>query len=811
MSKREDARSVPAWAWPLLPALVACVPFFRGLSLSNVFHVRDLSMFFWPRHLWIRESLLRGVAPWWDPYAAGGQPVYPDALNQLFLLPVVLFRVALPAIVGFNLMVVTPFPLAALGAWLFLRRHFSPVSAAIGAAVFAMSGPVVSTSNFPNMSWSIAWIPWMLWAAERDRHEPSARNLAILALVAAGQVLSGEPVTMAGTVALVLAYVTCCGGEERSRRGPLVAAGRCLAAIGLAGLAAAVQLVPMAAAASQSLRGASTVDNFWSLHPLWLIESLLPHVFGNGLAERPTATPWMTPLNSTREPFFYSMYVGPIVLLLAVFGALAGRRAWRAFWSAVALAGVVLAVGDHSPVYPALQAILPPMRSFRFPVKFFIFTSFALAMLAAAAVEVLQQRGGVERLPRPAVRTLIGTGAVTVAFLVALIGLVVAVPFTGARMFYELALAVGVQDPVAGAEFLFRTVPPVATRVLLLLLAGGFLLYLGWAAKREGHIARALLVGLATIEVLAVNLDLAPVMAATRIGPPAWAAAMGPAPAERFYVGGKFDGGLDLRDPDVAQADWAVPPGLSILDARVLFSANLAMSPNAWHIRELISYDLPLLWPITYNQVVKSFQSADTVRRTRFLQRGGVRYCLLAVPPRPGAAPLAHPRGDYPQLMLYDCVPDARRVYVVPGATVVPRVGQQLAALFEDEFDFNTSVMITAEAARAAGAAGPAGPASARIVHDEADEVVVEATAEAGGGYLVLLDTYAPGWSAHVDGEVSELLQANGLYRAVRLAPGRHEVRFSYSPQGLFPWLFVSTLSGVALMIVALKPPKTSV
>ena len=75
--------------------------------------------------------------PWWDPYAAGGQPVYPDALNQLFFLPVVLFRVALPAIVGFNLMVVTPFPLAALGAWLFLRRRFSPLSAAIGAAVFA--------------------------------------------------------------------------------------------------------------------------------------------------------------------------------------------------------------------------------------------------------------------------------------------------------------------------------------------------------------------------------------------------------------------------------------------------------------------------------------------------------------------------------------------------------------------------------------------------------------------------------------------------------------------------------------------------
>ncbi len=242
-------------------------------------------------------------------------------------------------------------------------------------------------------------------------------------------------------------------------------------------------------------------------------------------------------------------------------------------------------------------------------------------------------------------------------------------PFTGARLFYELAVAVGVQDPVAGAEFLFRTAPPIATRVLLLLLASGLLAYLGWAAKREGHLARALLVGLATIEVLAVNLDLTPVMvggdaSVRRPGLRQWVLL----PTERFYVGGKFDGGLDLRDPDMAQADWAVPAGLSILDARVLFSANLAMSPNAWHIRELISVRPAAavahqLQP--GREVVSECRQgeAGTLSAARWRQVLPARRASAA-----GRGPSGTSSRGLPQLMLYDCVPDARRAYVVPGS-----------------------------------------------------------------------------------------------------------------------------------------------
>src|SRR6266576_1105280 len=190
------------WLWPALPIFVACVPFAGGFSVTNIFYIRDLTMFFWPRHLWIHRSLVAGSWPLWDPYAAAGQAAFSDALNQLFLPPVLLLR-ALPAVPGFNLLVAAPFPLAALGMWLFLRRHVSETSAAFGAIVFSASGPVVSTANFPNLSWSVAWIPWIVWAADRNRVARSARSFALLTAIIACQMLSGEPVTMAGTIALL--------------------------------------------------------------------------------------------------------------------------------------------------------------------------------------------------------------------------------------------------------------------------------------------------------------------------------------------------------------------------------------------------------------------------------------------------------------------------------------------------------------------------------------------------------------------------------------------------------------------------------
>ncbi|HEY7290910.1 MAG TPA: hypothetical protein VH583_13820 [Vicinamibacterales bacterium] len=779
---------------------VACLPFLRGLSLESVFFVRDLGVFFWPRHLWIRRTLLSGHWPLWDPYAAAGQPVSGDALNQLFLPPVVLLRTLLPAVPGFNLIVALPFPLAAFGAWLFLRGRFSAAASTFGAIAFVASGAVASTANFPNLSWSVAWIPWLLWSIDRDRQQPSLRTAALTAIIIALQWLSGEPVTMVGTLGLAVAYAAT--ADEWRRTVP-----RTIGAIAVGTIAAAAQLGPMMQAARLSPRGLMPADNFWSLHPLWLVEALLPHVFGNFLDSVPQRMPWIDPLNSSRDPFFYSLYMGPAVLLLSAIGAFVGTRRWRVFWLTVAGISVVLAFGDYTPIYPWLQQVVPGVRTFRFPAKFFLFTALALSMLAASAAELLVETGGrTLRSHASASKAAIAFTAATGIGLIILLSLVRVVPFTGARMFFTIGAKVGLADPVDGAAFLFRTVPPVTIRVLLVLLAAAGLTYLGWTDRREARLARMLLLALAACDLVAANANLNPVFATTELGPPAWTEALRAHPADRFYFGGKFRGTMVLEDRDVPRREWQPPSGLDPTESRAWMSSTLVMTPAAWSSRELLSYDLPLLWPVEHANAVYLFRLADRDSRQRFLDRGAVRYCVLGAPPIQGMRPVGAVNPQFDPMAVYECGPHAQRAYVVPSATIVPVLNDQLKQLFSESFDAAGTVMLEHSAPAPVGEARAAAASEATIVRDTDTDVVVQAATGADGGYLVLLDSFDASWSATVDGVQSAMFRANALYRAVRLPAGRHEVRFTYRPRVVYWSVATSLISALALAWFAWQP-----
>ena len=70
-------------------------------------------------------------------------------------------------------------------------------------------------------------------------------------------------------------------------------------------------------------------------------------------------------------------------------------------------------------------------------------------------------------------------------------------------------------------------------------------------------------------------------------------------------------------------------------------------------------------------------------------------------------------------------------------------------------------------------------------------------------GYLVWDESYAPGWHAWVDGAPQPILRAYGLFMAVELGKGPHQVDFRYEPAsfrlGLFMALAALVFGGAAL------------
>lgn len=62
-------------------------------------------------------------------------------------------------------------------------------------------------------------------------------------------------------------------------------------------------------------------------------------------------------------------------------------------------------------------------------------------------------------------------------------------------------------------------------------------------------------------------------------------------------------------------------------------------------------------------------------------------------------------------------------------------------------------------------------------------------------GFLVLSDTYYPGWEALVDGEKETIYEANGAFRAIKLSSGDHTVVFNYFPLTLKLGILISSFS----------------
>jgi hypothetical protein len=75
-----------------------------------------------------------------------------------------------------------------------------------------------------------------------------------------------------------------------------------------------------------------------------------------------------------------------------------------------------------------------------------------------------------------------------------------------------------------------------------------------------------------------------------------------------------------------------------------------------------------------------------------------------------------------------------------------------------------------------------------------------------GPGYLVTRDSYAPGWTATVDGSRARVLRANGKHRAVAVPEGTHDVTLAYHPPGLGAGL-AFTLAAAACAVVLWARP----
>jgi len=379
------------------------------------------------------------------------------------------------------------------------------------------------------------------------------------------------------------------------------------------------------------------------------------------------------------------------------------------------------------------------------------------------------------------------------------------------RGFYRLAVWAKVPAPIQGAEFLLYRARPLLSSLFLKLLSASFLLWVAASQRKERRLALAVLSAFIVVDLLASNGSVNPTADPKLLQMPEWLQRVPQDMHERVYIGGRPEGYVNTSDEDAPKYARSMDE-YPEMEQRYIVVGEYLFQPSAARIRESMSYDLPVLWPIEFARAHSLFTISSTAARLRWLERVGTRYALLPVPPFPGATPLAE-MVSTPQMHLYEFAPHARRATVVPDALEPPatligsRIDWQIQGMFLQRFRPSEGVLVGEPPPPPTGFPGAPVPASATFVEDGLHRVVITAGLP-NDGYLVLFDTYNPDWRVEVDGAAAPLMRGDGLFRAVHIARGTHTVTFTYHPRALYIGAAISAIA--ALVLVAMSVVRVS-
>lgn len=167
--------------------------------------------------------------------------------------------------------------------------------------------------------------------------------------------------------------------------------------------------------------------------------------------------------------------------------------------------------------------------------------------------------------------------------------------------------------------------------------------------------------------------------------------------------------------------------------------------------------------------------------------------------PGPNFKPIAR----HEDLVIYEHLHARPRVFISHHAQTVSSA-ESSARREEREVRTGQRVLLAEGGVPIAAAGCTTSMARVREESPETLFLEVDACAE---GYLVVADMDYPGWSATVDGEGAPIIQANGFMRAVKVPPGRHEVRFSFGSPSVRVGLTGSAIGLFAVGAALFWPP----
>lgn len=757
----DDVRGAPP-PWPFWPVALALLGGWLILGwpwLSGRFTIPwDAKAHFQPQIQFLAASLASGESPSWAPYVFSGHPQIADPQSLIFSPPFLLLALfnGAPSLRAVDTTVLLAILAGAAAIVLYFQdRHWHWAGALVAALGFGFGAAMAWRIQHTGQVLSLSLLPIALLLLSRALDRRSAALGAATGLVSAAIVLGRDQVALLA-VYLLIGYVVAHwlgaarrGEEARAMAAPLGAG----AVTGLLLIAFPVLLTVLVA--GDSNRPVIDLESAGrgSLHPALLLTFLTPDVFGSSGEMESYWGPPSLPWNGTGLFIAQNvgqLYIGAIPALLLFMATVTGLLWAREvrFFTLALLTMLLYALGWYTPVFPAMHATVPGVDLFRRPADAVFLIGYLSSLLAGYAAHRLLTA----TFPRLAHWQWT---------------FVAAVPLGALATGYALATHFDVVAPA---------LPPLREAAFFIALGAATLTIANWLYPLRPVVA-GLLVAACLVADLAVSNG------------PGSATALAPEVYDVLQP--------TTRNETIAILKAKVAEGRSDTRRDRIELVGMGFHwPNAsltHRLENTLGYN-----PVRLGDYCRatgaedhSVSTADRKLtplfpsyRSPLASLLGLRW-IAAGRPIEEADKLLKP-GDL------DLVARTADGYIYENKDTLPRVlfaTRSVRGDFEEMLksghwptsDLATTVVLEGPSAEIDSAGPPRRPGSVRIVRYRHTEIVLEAVSF-DGGYVVLNDMWHPWWFAEIDGKAAELLKANVLFRAVRIAPGRHRIRFVFRP-----------------------------
>jgi hypothetical protein len=729
--------------------IAIAVTFFSPMLFGDkVIFYRDFTFVTFPFKYFLAQTFQEGAIPYWNTNVYAGMPFMAGFHAGVFYPPGVLFLFK-DTILALNLFYMFHFLILGSFSFLLARSWGISFTSALCCGITGMlSGFIVASTLLSNFFMAAVWLPMVFWMFHQFWTRNHIGYFIGLVVAIAAQTLAASPEISIMTLVLLYAHSL----YFLPRTPGISGIARMTAPLGLAvilalGLAA-LQLFPTAKLMEHSLRDQGMayethVQN--SLEPAKLSTLLLSPDYG-GLLDTRDFPSWFS-------GFLHTLYMGVLGLAFILLAFIFRREKPIRFWLVVFVLGIFLSFGKFNPIYEMIYPWVPFLNLFRFPEKYFFISSFAAVFLSGYVLDALIQSVGKRQLKIIPVLTV----------LIFLLGATLSLAMWHSYLNTKLPLFV-------------------------LLIFGCSLVMFHY-----GKINRSVFAGLVCLLILmdlgVKDLRLLPII------------------DRKFYeekplvmdiVGDSF-GKYRIYSGRIAKTPNPDinPPGPTWMDdlflgkqyLRPFTGMVLGVEHAGGHPGLGLELRKHLVW-------FYALIDAPPEKRLRILKRSNVKYWIDWDSPTPFSvqgAPLIFP--DRVKIW-EDALP---RAFMV-GRLKLEEESKILDTYYDESFNPLSEVLFSqpVDFEPTSHFNGTVEEVSYRPNH------VTVKTIQQGSGFLVLLDSFFPGWTVKVDGEEKSILRANHFYRAVQLESGPHTLEFNYFPEGFKAGLIISSAVSVLLVVLSL-------